>query len=39
MRALGVFQKKRDVHELMVRVDKDGSGAIDREEFLSLMAE
>lgn len=39
MRALGVFHKKEEVLELMTRVDKDGSGAIEREEFLALMAE
>lgn len=39
MKALGVFLKKDEVKKTMQKVDKDGSGAIDREEFMALMAE
>jgi len=39
MKALGIFLKKEDVKAKMTKVDKDGSGAIDKEEFMSLMAE
>ena len=39
MKALGIFLKKEEVKQKMTRVDKDGSGAIDKEEFMSLMAE
>lgn len=39
MKALGIFLKKEEVKEKMNRVDKDGSGAIDKEEFMALMAE
>ena len=39
MKALGVFLKKEEVKKTMTKVDKDGSGAIDREEFMALMAE
>jgi len=39
MKALGIFLKKEEVKEKMTKVDKDGSGAIDREEFMALMAE
>jgi len=39
LRALGIFLKKEEVKQTMLKVDKDGSGAIDQEEFLALMAE
>lgn len=39
MKALGIFLKKEEVRQKMTKVDKDGSGAIDKEEFMSLMAE
>lgn len=39
MKALGIFLKKDEVRQTMLRVDKDGSGAIDKEEFMGLMAE
>ena len=39
MKALGVFLKKEEIREKMQKVDKDGSGAIDRGEFMALMAE
>ena len=39
MKALGVFLKKEEVRETMRKVDKDGSGAIDKDEFRALMAE
>lgn len=39
MKALGIFLRKHEVREKMTQVDKDGSGAIDRDEFTALMAE
>ena len=39
MKALGIFLKKEEVKLKMAKVDKDGSGAIDKEEFMALMAE
>lgn len=39
MRALGINQTKSAIKALMTKVDKDGSGAIDQNEFLALMAE
>lgn len=39
MKALGIFLKKEEVREKMTKVDKDGSGAIDKDEFMALMAE
>lgn len=38
MKALGIFLKKDEVKDYMQKVDKDGSGAIDRIEFTGLMA-
>jgi Ca2+-binding EF-hand superfamily protein len=39
MRALGVKLNKEDFKTLMEKADKDGSGAIDFEEFLALMVQ
>lgn len=39
MKALGIYLKKEEVKTKMQKVDKDGSGTIDREEFMALMAE
>ena len=39
MKALGIFLKKDDVKAVMTKVDKDGSGNIDKDEFMGLMAE
>ena len=39
MRALGVQLNKEDLKTLMEKADKDGSGAIDFEEFLALMVQ
>ena len=39
LRALGVFLKKDQVRTFMEQADKDGSGGIDRVEFMALMAE
>jgi Ca2+-binding EF-hand superfamily protein len=39
MKALGIFLKKEEVKQKMTKVDKDGSGAIDKDEFMALMAE
>lgn len=39
LKALGVFLKRDEVKVMMTKVDKDGSGAIDQDEFLALMAE
>ena len=38
MRALGIFLKKDEIRDYMQKVDKDGSGSIDRIEFTGLMA-
>ena len=38
MKALGVFLKKEEIKQYMLKVDKDGSGEIDRDEFTALMA-
>ena len=37
MKALGIFLPHYKISEMMVRVDKDGSGAIDEIEFRALM--
>lgn len=37
MRALGMLLTKEDLKTLMENADKDGSGAIDFDEFLALM--
>jgi Ca2+-binding EF-hand superfamily protein len=39
MRALGVMLNKEDLKTLMENADKDGSGAIDFDEFLALMVQ
>jgi centrin-1 len=39
MKALGIYLKKEEVKAKMQKVDKDGSGTIDKEEFMALMAE
>lgn len=39
MKALGIFLKKDEVKQYMLKVDKDGSGSIDEHEFTGLMAE
>jgi Ca2+-binding EF-hand superfamily protein len=39
LKALGIFLKKAEVKTMMRKVDKDGSGAIDQDEFKALMAE
>lgn len=39
MKALGVFLKKEEVTAYMQKVDKDGSGTIDKYEFLAMMTE
>lgn len=39
MKALGVFLKKEEVTEYMQRIDKDGSGTVEFDEFISLMTE
>jgi Ca2+-binding EF-hand superfamily protein len=33
MKALGIYLKKSEAHAIMNQIDKDGSGAIDRNEF------
>ena len=38
MKALGVHLSKDELREKMQQIDKDGSGTIDKFEFLSLMA-
>lgn len=40
MSALGIYAKDKDAQKkLMEKADKDGSGAIELTEFMSLMAE
>ena len=39
MKALGINLKQEEVKEMMARVDKDGSGCIEMDEFMALMAE
>ena len=39
LKALGIFMKRDEMKQVMTKVDKDGSGAIDQEEFTALMAE
>ena len=39
LKALGIFLKREQVKQMMTKVDKDGSGAIDQDEFTALMAE
>eukprot|EP00351_Strombidinopsis_sp_SopsisLIS2011_P003449 CAMPEP_0116880894 /NCGR_PEP_ID=MMETSP0463-20121206/12920_1 /TAXON_ID=181622 /ORGANISM="Strombidinopsis sp, Strain SopsisLIS2011" /LENGTH=65 /DNA_ID=CAMNT_0004532123 /DNA_START=371 /DNA_END=568 /DNA_ORIENTATION=- len=39
MKALGLYLDSEEVKILMERADKDGSGTIEEDEFLSLMAE
>ena len=39
LKALGIFLKREEVKQMMTKVDKDGSGAIDQDEFTALMAE
>jgi len=39
MKAMGIFLKKEEVKQKMMKVDKDGSGYIDKDEFMALMAE
>lgn len=39
MKALGFFMSKDEVRAMMRRVDRDGSGSIEFEEFVALMAE
>ena len=39
MKALGVYLKKDQVKLLMKKLDKDGSGTIELDEFMALMAE
>ena len=39
MKALGVFLKKNEIRNYMTKIDKDGSGTIELDEFTSLMTE
>lgn len=39
MKALGIYAKKEVVKEMMRKADKDNSGSIELDEFMSLMAE
>ena len=38
MRALGFEPKKEEIKKMIADIDKDGSGTIDFNEFLELMA-
>ena len=37
MRALGFEPKKEEIRKMVAEVDRDGSGTVDFEEFLSMM--
>ena len=39
MKSLGICFSKAELWELMQRVDKDGSGQLDKKEFVALMSE
>ena len=39
MKALGIYLKMDEISALIQRIDKDGSGVIEFEEFMTLMAE
>lgn len=39
MKALGIHMTKQQANEMMERIDKDGSGQLDFDEFLGLMSE
>ena len=39
MKSLGVRLNKKSLRDIMIKVDRDGSGTIDQKEFMSLMAE
>ena len=39
MKALGIFMSKQETAELLERIDKDGSGCLEQEEFIALMSE
>ena len=39
MKALGIFMTKTQVNDIMRRIDKDGSGTVEKDEFVALMSE
>jgi Ca2+-binding EF-hand superfamily protein len=39
MKALGINMNKTELHEIMERIDKDGSGQLECPEFVALMSE
>lgn len=39
MKALGIFMTKTEATEIMERIDKDGSGQLELDEFIALMSE
>lgn len=39
MKSLGIHMTKLGITELMERVDKDGSGQLEKQEFIALMSE
>lgn len=39
MKALGIHMTKLQINELMERIDKDGSGQLEKKEFIALMSE
>ena len=39
MKALGIFMSKQETNEMLERVDKDGSGCLEQDEFIALMSE
>ena len=39
MKALGIFMSKQQSNEIMERIDKNGSGQLEKDEFIALMSE
>ena len=39
MKALGIFMTKTQVNDIMRWIDKDGSGTVEKDEFVALMSE
>jgi Ca2+-binding EF-hand superfamily protein len=39
MKALGIYLKMDQITQLIQRIDKDGSGVVEFDEFMALMAE
>jgi Ca2+-binding EF-hand superfamily protein len=39
MKALGIYLRMDQIMQLIHRIDKDGSGVVEFDEFMALMAE